>query len=282
MKIRQFATGSGFVFLAFVITALSHPPEVRAEDPLPSAVSAGLEPVLERLSILLFSDAEAALRQIPAEVRETPAGWTTAALVLLQSQPRTTRKILEAEALLERAWNGGEGELAPIAGYTRARIPQIHREIPDPAEAMSRFEELSARFPRHPLAEMGRVKHASLYLSLSSDRGELRQRIAELAETVGEYTDSTARRDLHSLLGHALLLAEIDAGGALRHLLAAFEEGIPESSVRYRGYLVRIAELARVEGETVIARAFYEKFLDAFPRDDRRLIITKRLEALEP
>lgn len=242
--------------------------------------SEALKPVLRQMAVLLFSDAEVSLGRIPAAERASPLGWTVEAMTLLQSQPRTEGKIDEAARLLERAWEEGGPAVAPVAGYFRARVPQAHAAVADAALAMRYFEELAERYPEHPLAEMGRVRHAALHLSLAESRADVAARIEHLERESAPFLDAAARRDFHSLLGHALLLHELDAAGALRHLLAAIDAGVPESSVRYRGYVIRIAELARVTGEAETAREYYNRFLEEFPRDDRRHMIEQRLRDL--
>ncbi len=238
----------------------------------------GLETGLRELGQSLFADAERTFgRVLRAEAEGgVPQEWlpVARALALINAPPRTAAKRAEAEALLRAAYTGDDERVAPVAGYYLARLRR------GTAEEAALLQELRRRWPDHPLAQLGVVKAGMARTFAAPDATARRAVLAELEAEVAALTDRTARRELHAFIGHAALLTGGDERRAMTHLMAAVEAGVPESSMRYRGYLIRIAELARTTGEVAVAREYYERFQRLFPRDDRQQVVRERLEEL--
>jgi len=91
--------------------------------------------------------------------------------------------------------------------------------------------------------------------------------------------DAAARRDLHLVLGEAVLRFELEPTLALDQFVAALEDGIVMPLLR-ADILVRVGELAREAGRVELARRSYRTFLADFPRAPRRLMIREALDAL--
>jgi hypothetical protein len=235
-----------------------------------------LEAGLRELGQLLFADAAATLAAVPPGGDGEVAAWrpVARALVLLNAPPRTAAKLTEAEALLRAGYSEGDERVAPVAGYYLARMRR------GTMEEVTLMAEVRSRWPTHPLAEMGVVKAGMSRVFAAEDAPAREKVLVELEGEVAGLTDRVARRELHALIGHATLVTGGDARRALRHLLAAVEAGVPESSMRFRGYIIRIAELARELGETALAREYYERFQELFPRDDRQQVVRERLAEL--
>lgn len=236
-----------------------------------------LEAGLRELGQSLFADAARTLAQVPAaETGGTAEVWrpVARALALLNAPPRTAAKRAEAEALLREAYRGGDERVGPVAGYYLARLRR------GTAEEAALLAEVRGRWPTHPLAEMGVVKAGMARVFAAPDASARGVALGELEAEVAGLTDRVARRELHAFIGHAALLTGGDERRALHHLQAAVEAGVPESSMRYRGYIIRIAELARGLGEAAVARDYYERFQRLFPRDDRQQVVRERLEEL--
>lgn len=233
---------------------------------------------LRELGQSLFSDAERTLGRVSREESKVgeAAEWlpVARALALINAPPRTSAKRAEAEGLLRAAYEGGDERVAPVAGYYLARLRR------GTAEEAALLADVRRRWPAHPLAELGVVKAGMARVYAAPDETARRAVLDGLEEEVTGLTNAMAKRELHAFIGHAALLTGGDERRALRHLVAAVKAGVPESSMRFRGYVIRIAELARSLGEVELAREYYERFQRQFPRDDRQQVVKERLAEL--
>lgn len=198
------------------------------------------------------------------------------AISLLNIQPKTEANLERAEALLRKVELENADDMVGITAlYFRARLEQIHRLQPDSAKAVSLYEELIAKHPEHPFAQIAVVKLALLRLySSAADRKAM---LAEVAATGANLTFPPAIRDFHLLLADLYARWEVSDAESLAHLLAAYRSGALTGKT-VGDVFVRIAELSRLQGETAQASEFYRKFLERFPRDLRSFTVRQRLE----
>jgi len=235
---------------------------------------------LRAMGVMLFAEAGAQLSAARLPEANDPRLPLVEALQWLHAQPRTDGRVAAALLRLREIEEAGDPVLAPVAGFFHARVLQLHVSPVQVDAAVAQYERLYRRHPSHPLAQMGLVKRGMIRLFAAVPGPEREAVYRELEAVVGRMHDRTARRDMHALIGHAALLEGSQDERARRHLVAALESGVPESSVRYRGYLLRVAELALRGGDNAQARRFYQKFLDEYPRDIRRQEVEERLAGM--
>ncbi len=233
----------------------------------------------DQTALGLFKDAHVAFAEQPASAgREARFGE---AVTLISLQPKTDANLDHAASLFEAivAANATD-DLGISSRYYLARIPQIHRATPDTAAALTGFRELAALDSPHPLAQRAVVQVAliELFEPLLS-ASEVRARYDRLAQRGASLTEPSALRDFHMVMGDAALRFSLGDTLALDHLLAADRAGIARAITK-RDTWLRIAELGRRTGRTEVAKTYYAKFLDTFPRDSRRLTVKERLAAL--
>lgn len=232
----------------------------------------------DQAAVGLFKDAHAAFAQQSPADRETRFGE---AVTLINLQPKTDANLDHAASLLTAiAATGSTDELGISARYYLARIAQFHRASPDNAAALRIYRELSDLSSPHALAQRAVVQVA--LLELFEPRlapAEIRARFDRLDARGAALTEPSAIRDFHLVMGDAALRFNLGDSPALDHLLAADRAGITRAATQ-RDTWIRIAELARRTGRNDVAIAYYQRFLENFLRDSRRLMITERLAAL--
>lgn len=202
------------------------------------------------------------------------------ALTLLNLAPKTRDSIARAEAMLSAL---SEPEIDPAvrvtARYFLGRVAQVHRYEPDWELAAARFHDLWQDHPQSPLAQMGVVKLALLWLYEVVDTAERRERFARLEAIGPMLTHEPARRDFHYVMGVAYLNHAGDPRDALRHFLACETVGVRQRRTLSYLYL-RIAELARMTDQPELARRYYTRFTTHFPYDSRVNLARARLATL--
>lgn len=209
--------------------------------------------------------------------RETRLGE---AMTLLQLQPKTERLITRSVALLDALIKeNAHDEIGLNARYFRGRIEHIHRTPADPAAALSHYAQLHHDHPTHPLAAQALIKIALIELYQPQPPEALAASFHTLTEKAHALPPGYGRRDLHLVLGEASLRLGLGDSSARFHFTEALREGISAPTLR-ADVLVRLGELARILGDTEEARLHYQAFLDQFPRDSRRLMISQRLSNL--
>ena len=214
----------------------------------------------------------------PRSGREAQFGLAAA---LLNVQPRTQGNVREAAALLAQvAAAKADDELGIAAAYLQARVAQIHLQPPDPAMALQRYQSLYRAHPEHPLGQMSFVKAATLRLyDPATAPGPRRAAFDEAEQRLLTLTDHDAIRDGHSLLAAVCDRFDYGDGLRLKHLLAQEAAGVARPDLRL-DVALSIAETARRAGQTDVAAAHYQNFLDLAPRDYRRFSVEQRLAQL--
>lgn len=249
---------------------------------------ADIDAAWDRIQVLDFRDARVRFEELAADVaaREARLGWAAS---LLSDAPITSARVDQAEALLAGLFAGDEGDdIAVMARYLHARIPQVHRGVNalaadarEQALAEERYRALYARHPDHPVAQLGATKLAQMRL-----RGvrvvveEVRARAAEFEAMLPRLTDPNARRQMHLVLANGYLNERVDLPRALPHLLAAEEMGIELLSKRL-SVRTQIIAVAQILGETEVLRRYLRVFVEQHPRDNRTYLFRQMLRDLE-
>lgn len=225
-----------------------------------------------RLSFGAAAEAFAAL----GDAREARLGR---AVMLINAQPKTAANISAARELLTalRA-ERGDDEPGIAALFHLARIAQFHGRAPDLAAARRHYQDLIAQHGAHFFGQLARLKLATLLVYDPEDPAPARDRLAA-AEALGVANgDAGIARDYHLLMAGAYLRFNESQDRALEHLLAAERTRLVVRDVVRAALYVQIAECARELGRPALARLYYRRFLDEFPRDARGTTVRARLE----
>lgn len=202
------------------------------------------------------------------------------AMTLLNTQPLTTGNIDRAASLLQALRKQDADDATGIeATFALARVEQLHRFTPNPAEALRLYSELAARHPEHPLGQMAIVKSAMLRLFAPATREQRLAILDAVGRACPQMTDPDAHRDLHLTLAGAAMLLKLSDEKALEHLLEADRVGLARRKTAGDVY-VRLGELARRLGRHDLARQYYTRFADEFPRDQRTHLVRELAAAL--
>ncbi len=203
------------------------------------------------------------------------------ALSFLVIQPKTNANLDRAtELLTELSKRPVTDEISQAARYYLARIAHMHRQRVDLPGAKAIYDALIADAPDSFYGSLAQVKVAmiDLYDPKASNQ-ELRARFDRLIPVAKAIADKSARRDLSIILADTALYFEYGDDQALALLLQANQAGITQSAAQ-ADILVRIGELARLTGKPALAREYYQRLLDTFPRDRRRLMVMENLASL--
>lgn len=202
------------------------------------------------------------------------------AVTLLNVQPRTEGNIDKARQIFEEVRAAGSADdMGVESWYLLGRIEQVHRPSPDLAKAESIFRELTAAHPAHPAAQRARVKLAVLRLYAQVDEAERRRRYEEFTANAKDLTDPSAKVQMHFTLAEVARRFKYGHAEELAHLVAADQTGVVKRSLQIQ-VMVRAGDLARLTGQNELARSYYTRFLEQYPRTDRRSTIEGYLAAL--
>lgn len=202
------------------------------------------------------------------------------AVTLLNLQPKTARNIERAALLLDDVADADPvDELGISARYLRARLEEVHRTEPQPAEAARRYLELIRAGGAHPLAQQAAVRLTLLQLYPLDETNTPSERVAA-AEALGAGLSSPAAiRDHAMLVGQACLYYQLPLAQARRHLECALEAGILSSTIR-ADLLVSLGEISRELGDAPRAEQAYRAYLRENPQGDRTAAVKRRLAEL--
>ncbi len=223
-----------------------------------------------------LAEAQAALAQAgPGDPRERVLAES---ILALARSPLSAGRVREVDERLAGLAEGAD-ELAAQAMYFRARLHQVHAQLPEPVRAARDFRELAARFPRSHWAQLGLVKLGLLTLYATPAPGDLGTRMAAAETLLAQVDEPGLRRDLHLQIAWAGLYYDRPPAEILPHLLAADGVGglqgiVPEDLV------LQIGELSLRAGQVSQARAYFERFLREFPVSTRRYNVRQRLAEL--
>lgn len=205
------------------------------------------------------------------------------AVMLLNAQPKTEANIAEARRLFTALRNENATDEPGIAAlFYLARLAQFHERAPDLAAARGHYEELVRRHDAHFLGQLARFKLVVLTLYDAADPAAPPARLAAAEGWGAGIREPSIARDFHVHIADAYLRFAGPLERALEHLLAADATGASVRDLARALLYVQIAECARELGRVEIARRFYGRFLEEFPRDARGTTIRARLAQLGP
>ena len=202
------------------------------------------------------------------------------AVTLINCQPLTQGNVDRAAGILESLRSADDDDQTGIAAaYYLARVEQVHRFQPDPARALTLYDELAARHPSHRLGQMALVKAGMIRLFQVRPIEEQLRLFDRIAAGGKALTDPDARRDFHLMLADAATMMQLSDERALEHLIEADRAGLAKRKTAGDVW-VRIGELARKLHRTDLAATYYRRFAEEFPRDERTLLVRQRLGEL--
>lgn len=211
---------------------------------------------------------------LAGEYRPSTRYERAAALLGAPAVSAEDNRLAKAELTAIIADDGSSPD-ALAARYLLGRLRQLEDNEIDPPE----FQVLRQQQPGHPLAQLAALK--VLLRRLYAEGPESPADRLRHGEDLGALIKLPALRcDYHLAMGEAYIFHGDQREPALRHLRAAAGIGIPSAATR-ANVLVQIGELARLNGERVVAAASYRAFLAEFPRDLRQQIVRDRLADLE-
>jgi hypothetical protein len=213
----------------------------------------------------------------PAKAREARFGY---AVALLDDQPITQSKLDESRRLFTELADNGTDDFAQGARFFLGRIAQHHLFEPDAIEASQQFRRLITEQVDSVWAQSALSRLALLEIYELNPQVTPADRIAAAEKLLADARRPAAECEVHYVIANAILFYRLPAAGALPHLLAAERLDRLGWNER-REVLVQIAELSRLAGNARQAAAYYRKFLQENPRDQRHYIVQERLTALE-
>lgn len=203
------------------------------------------------------------------------------AVSLLNVQPRTNSNIDRSYDILEelRTANAND-EIGLESRFLQGRIEQLQRPEPDLTKADVIYSELIKDHGATLVGQRARVKLAIIRIYASGiDSAERRARYDQFSKDAAAITDHGVQAQIHLLLAEVAKRLKYGNGEELDHLLAAYEAGVTKRRLLVE-VLVRVGDLARLEGRKDVAIRFYTMFLEQFPRTDRRTTVENFLAAL--
>ncbi|MCF7689597.1 MAG: hypothetical protein K9M98_14805 [Cephaloticoccus sp.] len=243
-----------------------------------AADNAALIGVWQEVSNYLSPEALLTFKDLPeakpgAEQRERAF---CAAVVQLDQQPLSETRLDEVEARLEALLVANQRDaIDSAARYLLGRIAQIYRVEPDVAKAAGYYRDLVERAGPGHWVDLARVKLAVLDLYALPEANPA-ERIARAEALIPGTTDPLAVRDLHRLVGRAMMFYNWPPAQALSHLLAADAIGGLTGTLG-ADQLVQIGELAWDTGDAALAKNYYDRLREEFPRDPRIFLMEQRL-----
>lgn len=263
--------------LRLLIALAALPPCFGAGQPAaePAEAENAIKAAWGNAALGLFNQANIEFAQLPGN--EARLGE---AVTLLLKQPKTDGNLNRAAAMLEQLVNDDpESSLAITARYYLGRIEQTHRSSGNPEAARAIFRNLVTGHAGHPYADLAAVKLALIELYSQQSDTDRRARFDEFVALAPALKTPSARRDLSLLLADVAQRFGYEPSLTLDLLLAADEVGIARR-VEQGNIWIRIGQLAQDTGRADVARAYYNRYLSTFIRDNRRRMVSERLAAL--
>jgi len=234
--------------------------------------------VWEKVSTYLTKEAWLELKNLP-----TPQDSTgqreydfCAAVVELAQQPLSETRLDDVELRLKVLRGAGlDDEIDGASRYILGRIAQIYRTTPDVTLAADYYRELIQREGPGHWSDIARVKLAVLIL-YALPAANITERIEQTESLIPSATDPLVARDLHRVVGRAMLFYNMSPAVALQHLLAADEIGGLTGTLG-ADQLVQIGELAWDTGDEELAIKYYQRLSDEYPRDPRYFLMDQRI-----
>lgn len=249
---------------------------------LPAQASTGepdsLVDVWQKISTYLTKESLAELQQLPQP--ENPADQRErnfcAAVIQLDLQPLSESRLDDVEDRLNAllAENISD-EIDGASRYLLGRIAQLYRAKTNEGLAADYYRELIERAEPGHWGDIARVKLAVLIL-YALPGSNTTERIQRAEALIPGASNPVAVRDLHRVIGRAVMFYNRPPEEALRHLLAADEIGGLTGTFG-ADQLVQIGELAWDLGKLELSKKYYARLHDEFPRDPRYFLMQQRI-----
>lgn len=199
-----------------------------------------------------------------------------AAVVQLNQQPLSESRLDDVDTQLKTLLAANvKDEIDSASRYLLGRIVQLYRAEPDVGLAADYYRELIEHAESGNWANLARVKLAVLIL-YALPAADAAERISCAEALFSGANNPVAVRDLHRAMGRAVMFYNLSPADALRHLLSADEIG-GLSGVASADQLVQIGELAWDTGDEALAKKYYTRLRDEFPRDPRAFLMDQRI-----
>lgn len=213
----------------------------------------------------------------------SPEARFNLALVLLNEQPQSLRKLDEARQLL--AGLGADGavsaDLRAASLYFAGRLEQSHARPANSAAALQLYTQVFEEHADSPYAERAFAMYAVIRqyeaLAVPAKRRLLEQLDAQAATRL---RSPLARRLYHLSAGLAWSRMIQDDAQAYAHYLRVYELRL-ENDYESSNLLVRLAELSRRRGDVPTALKFFREFITRFPADRRTSLAREWIAELE-
>lgn len=198
------------------------------------------------------------------------------AVVQLAQQPLSEDRLDIVERRLKALLDAGlADEIDSVSRYLLGRIAQIYRAKPNVTLAAGYYRELIHRAGPGHWADIARVKLAVLIL-YALPAANTAERIVQAEALIPGTADPLAVRDLHRVVGRAVMFYNFHPADALRHLLAADKIGGLNGTLA-ADQLVQIGELAWDTGDEDLAKKYYARLREEYPRDPRIFLMDQRI-----
>ena len=233
--------------------------------------------VWQKVSTYLTKEALLELKDLPppGDAASQRAYDFCAAVVQLDQQPLSESRLDDVESRLKALVQPGlKDEIDGASRYLLGRIAQLYRAEPNVGLAAQQYRELIGQGGPGHWADIARVKLAVLIL-YALPAANAAERIDQAENLMTDARDPLAVRDLHRVIGRALMFYNLPPGAALRHLLAADKIGGLVGTLG-ADQLVQIGELAWDTGDDDLAQHYYERLRVEFPRDPRVYLMDQR------
>ncbi|EDY80813.1 hypothetical protein VDG1235_430 [Verrucomicrobiia bacterium DG1235] len=154
-----------------------------------------------------------------------------------------------------------EDAIGLASAYYLARISQSNPVEQDMAEAKKLYWTLYEKWPERFFGQMAFVKYLTLEIYDDDGSGDrVEERIQKLEKMVDGITLPELRQNVHRILGEAYVSFDLSAEPAYRHLLEAYDIGIPVLSIRIE-VLQKIGQLGEELGQDERALMAYDELL---------------------
>ncbi|MGB8355996.1 MAG: hypothetical protein WCD79_19010 [Chthoniobacteraceae bacterium] len=229
----------------------------------------------------LPDEAMAQFKEIPPSSPQAREATYGQAMMLLAVQPVTRGNIDHSVQLFQSVIDANSSDdLGITSGYFLGRIEQLYRFEPDPAKAMTIYENLFRNHPGHPVAQRAFVKLILLKLYSQIPDTDRAKDFAAFESEGAKLNDHDAVRDFHLTMAQACAKFGFSEEKRLDHLLAADAAGVVKDDTK-ANLLVSIAEVARKLHRNDLALQYYRRFLAECPRDYRTYTVQQKIAATE-
>ena len=220
-------------------------------------------------------------RELAASKEATRKDRFGLALALLFQQPRTKNVLDKADQLFTKLTDEFSDDPIGIASqYYRIRIGHVFSLNPDLDASRLAYRDLYRKYSDDFFGQQALVRYAILTTFASQPIGDLKADLPEIEAIAPRLSEPSSRRDAALALAQAYLVLFRDKRSALKWYNVADEAGITRRADSKRSYLSAAGAAWDLQ-EWDKARYFYNKFLSLNTRDNREVVVRKRLHAID-